>query len=63
MGLRAKNYNIFGFTEKPNFYGGSQKTNIEEGGLPKKGGRWTVCRFKGGGGLARKREGGVFEGG
>ena len=29
------------------------------GGLPKKGGPWTVCRFKGGGGLG-KREGVVF---
>ena len=34
----------------------SQKTNIE-GGLPKKVGAWTVCRFKGGLG---KKEGMVF---
>ena len=37
MGLIMKKFNIFGVTEKPNFQGGSWKTNIE-GGLPKKGG-------------------------
>ena len=28
---------FFGFTERSDFYGGSQKTNIEGEGLPKKG--------------------------
>ena len=37
------------------------KTNIS-GELPKKEGAWTVCRFRGGGCLAKKN-GGVFEGG
>ena len=41
-------------------------------GLPKKGGAWTTCRFKGeewggvggwgGGGLGKKEGGGIFEG-
>ena len=34
---------------------------IESGFAQKGGGAWTVCQFKGGG-LARKRERGVFEG-
>ena len=38
--------------------GGSRKTNIE-GKIPKKGGAWTVCKFKGG--LGKKERGGVFE--
>ena len=50
-----KNFNIFGVHWKSNV----------EGGLPKKGGAWTVCRFKGregrGRDLARKRGGGVLE--
>ena len=41
---------------------GSLKTNIE-GGLPKKGGLARLANLRGGGGLARKRGGGVFEGG
>ena len=39
---------------------GSQKTNTV-GGLPKKGGAWTVCRFKGG--IGKKEGNGAFEGG
>ena len=39
--------------------GGSRKISIE-GRLPKKGGAWTVCRFKGG--AWQERGGGVFEG-
>ena len=31
-----------------------QKTDIE-GGLPKKGGAWTFCRFKGGEGVWQER--------
>ena len=56
MELRMKNFNIWAITEKSDFQRGiSQKADKEEG-LPKKGGAWTVCRFKGGGGgLSRKR--------
>ena len=36
-----------------------RKSNIERG-LPKKGGAWTICRFKGG--LVKNKWGGVFEG-
>ena len=41
------------------FRGGFTKTNIK-GGLPKKGGLDSVCRFKGG--LDKKEGGGVCEG-
>ena len=58
MVLRMKKLILWGFTEKSDFHGGSQKT-IYRGALPKKG-AWTVCRFKGGGGLGKKG-GGVFE--
>ena len=63
MGLRMKNYIIFGVHWKIWLLeGGSRKTDIE-GGLPKRG-TWTVCRFKGGGGAWQERgRGGVFEGG
>ena len=44
IGLRIKNLILLGVTK--NQYG-------EE--LAKKGGAWKVCRFKRGGGLARKR--------
>ena len=44
MGLRMKNFNIFGVHQTVWLSGGgSQKTR---GGLPKKG-AWTVCRFRG----------------
>ena len=60
MGLRIKSLIFCAFTEKSDFQreGNSQKTNIKGGGLPKKGGAWTVCRFKGGGGLGKKEGGG-----
>ena len=62
MGLRMKNFDILGVHWKIWLLGGwsSQKTNIE-GGLPEKGGAWTVCKFKGG--LGKKEGDGVFEGG
>ena len=48
MRLSAKNRNVLGASLKnPTFKGGSQKTK-REGGLPKKKGAWTVCKFKGG---------------
>ena len=70
MVLRMKDLNekrkkkFVGFTEKFDFFlgggeGGFTKNQYRVGGLPKKGGPWTVCRFKGGGGLG-KREGVVF---
>ena len=59
MKLRMKNFNIFkGSLKNPTFRGGegSRKTNIEGGGLSKKGrlGQFTDLRW-GRGGLARKR--------
>ena len=60
MVLRINTLIFWGFTEKSNLRGGSQKTNIEGGGLPKKGRAWTVCQFKGGLG---KKGGGIIEGG
>ena len=67
MVLRMKDLNekrkkkFVGFTEKFDFFGGGgfTKNQYRVGGLPKKGGPWTVCRFKGEGGLG-KREGVVF---
>ena len=58
-----KNLLLWEFTEKSDFQGGGvlQKTNIQ-GGIALKKGAMTVCRFKGEGGQAKKREG-VFEGG
>ena len=50
MGLRMKDFNIFGFTEKSDFLGGVLEKPIYKGEWPKKGGMaWTVCKFKGGG--------------
>ena len=61
MGLRMKNSNILGVQWKIWFLGGDlQKTNIE-GGLSKKGGAWSVCRFKGG--TWQERGSGILEGG
>ena len=39
-----------------------EKPIYREGDFLKRG-AWTVCRFKGGGGLGKKEGGGVFEGG
>ena len=65
MVLRMKNFNILGVHWKIWLLkrgggggGGSWKTNIEGGDCLKRG-AWTVYWFKGGG-LARKREGGMF---
>ena len=55
--------NLWGSLKNSTFLGGGKggftKNQYRVGGLPKKGGPWTVCRFKGGGGLG-KREGVVF---
>ena len=52
-----------GFTERSDFYRGDLEKTIYRGRLPKNGGRaWTVSWFKGGG-IGKKEEGGVFEGG
>ena len=62
MGLRMKNFDNFGVQWKIRLLGeggSSWKTDIEEG-LPKKGGAWTVWKFKGGFG---KKEGGWGGGG
>ena len=59
MGLRMKNFNIYGGSLKNLiFRGGSLKTNIL-GELPKNGGTWIIFRFKGG--LGQKGQSGVFE--
>ena len=60
MGLRMKNLDIFVVHWKIRFLEGAHKKSNIEGELPKRG-AWTFYRFKGG--LARKRAGGVFEGG
>ena len=39
---------FWGLLKNPNFRGGFMKSQYT-GGLPKKGGTWSVCRFKGGG--------------
>ena len=60
-----KNFNILRVHGKMRVLGFFlQKANIL-GDCQKKrgGGVWTVCRFKGGGGLGMKEGGGVFEGG
>ena len=51
---------FWGFTERPDFWGVSQKKQCRRGDCLKRG-AWTVCRFMGGG--LGKEEGGVFEGG
>ena len=64
MVLRTKNFNILGFTERyPTFTGGEEgggglEKPIYRGTLPKKGGAWTICWFKG---AWQERGGGVFE--
>ena len=58
-----KNFNIFGVHRKIRLSGGlesSRKSNIEGGGLPKKGG---LGQFANLGGLDNKEGSGVFEGG
>ena len=60
MGLRTKNFDIFGVIEKFDLKGeGSRQANIEEG-IAWKGRAKTVCRIKWGG-LRKKEGGGVFE--
>ena len=46
MVLRMKNFNILGFTERCDFYGGSRKSNVEVW-LPKKGGLESFSIYKG----------------
>ena len=61
MGLRMKNFNIFGVHWKIPFLEGVSRKTITEGGDYLKRGAWTVCRFKGG---AWQEIGGCsFEGG
>ena len=61
MGLRTKNFDIFGVIEKFDLKGeGSRQANIEEG-IAWKGRAKTVCRIKWGG-LRKKEGGGVSEG-
>ena len=56
-----KSFNIFGVHRKIKFFEGVMK-NRYIGGMPKKRGAWTVCRFKGEErGLTKKEGGGVFE--
>ena len=45
--------------KNPTFREGFKKNQYRGGNCLKRGGAWTVCRFKGG--MVRKR-GGVFEG-
>ena len=54
-----KFYYYGGSLKNPNFSGGHEKP-IYRGGLSKKGGAWTVCRYKGGLG---EKEGVVLLGG
>ena len=62
MGLRMKNFIIFGIHRKMWFFREVYKKPIYRGGgrLPKRGGlgSWQIQR-----GLGKKEEGGVFEGG
>ena len=60
-----KNFNIFGVHQKTQVLGGGiHEKPIYRGSCLKRGGAWTVCKFKGGGGgLARIRGGGCFQGG
>ena len=57
-----KYFNIMGDSLKNPIFriGGSRKSNIQ-GELLKKRGGWTVFRFKGRGGMAKKRRGGVVD--
>ena len=50
------------FTKNSNFHDGEFTKNWYKEQDCLKRGAWTVCRFKGGG-LGKKDEGGVFEGG
>ena len=51
-----KTFNIMGVHRKNQIFKGRvHKKPIYRGELPKKGGGWTVCRFKGEGGAWRKR--------
>ena len=55
MILRMKNFNILGVHLKIQLLGGGVTTNQYRGGDCLKEGAWTVYRFQGRGGLARKR--------
>ena len=60
-----KNFNILGVHRKIQLLGergSSRKTSVEEGGCLKKGGAWTVWRFRGGGAW-QEREWWCFLGG
>ena len=59
MGLRMKNFNIFGVHWKIWFLGGGLTKNLYRMGDCLKRGAWTVCRFKRG--AWQERQGGVFE--
>ena len=54
MVLRMKNFNILVVHLKIQLLGGGLENPIYMGNCLKRG-AWTVCWFKGGGGLARKR--------
>ena len=59
-----KNFNVFGVHWKIRFLGGLMKNQYRGGNCLKRGGgAWTVCRFRGSGGVGKKEEDGVFEGG
>ena len=62
MGLGMKNLNILGVYWKIWLSGGSSRKTDIEGGLPKKGGLGQFADLREGG-LGKKKEGGVFEGG
>ena len=57
-----KNFNVFGVYGKIGVLEGGCSKNqyIGKDCLKRGGGAWTVCRFKGGGGLGNKEEVGVF---
>ena len=61
MGLRMKNFNIMGFTQKSNFQGGRELQKLNKQGDCLKRGAWTVCRFKRG--LDKNERSGIFDGG
>ena len=60
--MRDEKLIFWGFTKKSSFRGGGcHEKPVYRGDALKGGGTWTVRRFKGGGGFARKRWGSVFE--
>ena len=58
MGLRMKNFNIFGVHKKIQVLGGGGEFT---GGIALKSGAWTVCRYKGK--AWQEIGGGIFKGG